>query len=117
MHIEIDGFEELEKTLHDMTITKNQERKAMKLALEPLAEEVKKNAPQKTGNLERNIKSTIKSEDFATIGVVRLGAFYSKFLEYGTSQSKKHLGFFARSINRKKSEAIAILTKELLKFK
>lgn len=113
--IEIDGFEDLEKLLQDMTITPADEKKAMKKALEPIAQEVERNAPEDKGNLKKQIKTSVKKEDFATVGEVKLGAWYSIFNEFGTSQSKKNVGFFERSVNKTKDEAIKILTNELLK--
>lgn len=113
--VEIDGFDELEGLLQDMTITPAAEKKAMKKALEPIYEEVIKNAPESTGDLKRQIKTSVKKEDFATIGTVKLGAWYSIFNEFGTSRSKKNIGFFERSVNNSKDQAIRILTEELLK--
>lgn len=115
--IEIEGFEELEQILQDMTITDAQEKRAMKKALEPIYEEVMRNAPESTGNLKRQIKTSVKKEDFSTIGTVKLGAWYSLFNEFGTSRNKSHIGFFERSVNSTKDEAIKILTEELLKLK
>ncbi|WP_019850629.1 HK97-gp10 family putative phage morphogenesis protein [Desulfitobacterium sp. PCE1] len=113
--IEIDGFEELEQALQEMTITEADEKRAMKKALEPIYEEVMRNAPESKGNLKRQIKTSVKREDFSTVGKVRLGVWYSKFNEFGTSQSKKNVGFFERSVNSTKDQAIKILTEELLK--
>lgn len=113
--IEIDGFDDLEELLQDMTITPADEKKAMKKALEPIYEEVMNNAPDSSGDLKRQIKTSVKKEDFATVGTVKLGAWYSAFNEFGTSKSKKHIGFFERSVNSTKDQAIKILTEELLK--
>jgi HK97 gp10 family phage protein len=113
--IDIDGFDDLEQLLQDMTITPSDEKKAMKKALEPIAQEVEMNAPERTGYSRKQIKTTVNKEDFATIGRVKLGAWYSIFNEFGTSQSKKWIGFFERSVNKAKDEAIEILTRELLK--
>lgn len=113
--IEIDGFDDLEELLHDMTITEEDEKKAMKKALEPITNEIEKNAPESTKRLKNQIKSTVKKEDFATVGEIKLGAWYSGFQEFGTSTSKKNVGFFERSVNSTQNDAIQILSRELLK--
>jgi len=113
--IEIDGFDDLEELLREMTITEADEKKAMKKALEPIYDEVIRNAPESSGDLKRQIKTSVKKEDLATVGEVKLGAWYSMFNEFGTSQNKKHIGFFERSVNSTKDQAIRILTEELLK--
>jgi phage protein, HK97 gp10 family len=112
--IEIEGFEELEAMLQGMTITEADERKAMQKAIEPIYNEVDANAPERTGNLRKQIKKQVLKDGFATVGVIKLGSWYSLFNEFGTSKSKKHVGFFARAVNKTKDEAVSILAKELL---
>lgn len=112
--IEIEGFEELETMLQNMTITEADERKAMQKAIEPIYNEVAANAPERTGNLKKQIKKQVVQEGFATVGVIKLGAWYSLFNEFGTSKSKKNVGFFERAVNKTQAEAVSILSKELL---
>lgn len=112
--IEADGFEELEKMLQEMTITEEDEKKAMRAAIKPIAEEVKKNTPEDTGELKKSIRKQVKKDGLATVGIVRLGRFYDVFQEFGTSKSKKNVGFFEKSINKSKDEAVKVLGKELL---
>lgn len=113
--IEISGFDELENLLQDMTISDADEKKAMKKAIEPIYQEIYVNAPiGKTRKLKKQITKAVKKEDFATIGVIKLGAFYSMFEEFGTSKSKSHVGFFERSVNKTEKQALEILTKELI---
>lgn len=112
--IEIDGFEELEELLLDMTITETDEKKAMKKAIQAIAEEVESNSPERTGRLKRNIKTVVKKDGFATVGVVKLNAIHSIFQEFGTSKQKAHVGFFERSVSKAQNESISILGKELL---
>lgn len=112
--IEITGFEELEEMLQDMTITPEDESRAMRKAIEPIYNEVDANAPERTGNLRKQIKKQVKKDGFATVGIIKLGAWYSIFEEFGTSRSKKHVGFFTRAVNKTKDESISILAKELL---
>lgn len=113
--IEINGFEELEELLQDMTIDEADEKKAMKRAIEIIATEIEKNTPEgATGRLKK-IKKSIKKEGFATVGTVKMGAFYDIFQEFGTSYSKKNKGFFERSVNKTQNEVLEVLSNELLK--
>lgn len=113
--IELSGFEELETLLQSMTLTDSVKKKAMKSAIEVIAEEVRSNTPSETGNMKKQIKTTVSKDDFDITGTVKLGAWYSGFEEFGTSQNKKNIGFVERSVNSSQNEAIEVLTKELLK--
>lgn len=113
--IEIDGFDELEELVQDMTITEQDEKKAMKKALVPATREVESNTPEKTKKLKKSLKEIVKKEDLATVGIIRFGRFWDVFQEFGTSNEKKHVGFFERSINKAQNEVVKILAEELLK--
>lgn len=112
--IQVEGFEELESLLEDMTITEADEKKAMRAAINPIAEEVEKDTPEDTRELKESIKKQVKKEELATVGFVRMGKFYDIFQEFGTSKSKKNAGFFERAVNRSKDEAVKILGDKLL---
>lgn len=112
--IELEGMEEFTDMLVDMTIDESDEKKAMKKAIEPIYQEAYVNAPQRTGKLKKGIKKQVRKEDLATVGIIKLGVFYSMFNEFGTSKSKKNIGFFERSVEKSKGEALKILAKELL---
>jgi len=112
--IELSGFPELENLLHDMTISDAKEKKAMRLAIIPIKEGLEQSTPTgKTGKLGV-IKTSVKKEGFATVGILKLGAFWGTFQEYGTSQQRHHVGFFDATIRRTEGAALAILTRELL---
>lgn len=113
--IEIDGFEELEEMLQEMNIDEKDEKKAVKCAIDIIADEIEKNTPKRTERLKKSLKRTVKKEEFATVGIVRFGAFWDVFQEFGTSKDKKNVGFFEKSVNRTKDKAIETLAKELLK--
>lgn len=113
--IEISGFDELENLLHNMTISDAQEKKAMKLAIVPIKEGLEQDTPRgKSGKLAKII-TTVKKDGFATVGTLKLGAFYGMFQEYGTSRQRAHVGFFETVIRRTENEALAILTREMLR--
>ena len=112
---ELSGFEELETLLQDMTLTEAEEKKAVKKSIDVIAKVVESNTPTKTGNMKKQIKTTVSKDDFSITGTLKMGAFYSMFEEFGTSQQKNHVGFFERSVNSTQNEALEVLAKELLK--
>ncbi|MCU6396782.1 hypothetical protein KW820_22910, partial [Enterobacter quasiroggenkampii] len=67
----------------------------------------------KTKQLSKR-KKNIKKDGLATVGTVRLTAFYDFMREFGTSQSKANAGFFERSVKSSENEAVEALAKELL---
>lgn len=111
--IEVTGLEDLIDDIESMTITDSDEKKIMKYAIEPAVQEVNNNAPRYKGDLQKDIKSTVKKVDFATVGQIKLNKWYSMFTEYGTSQSKAHVGWFERSINNTLDEVIARMAEGL----
>lgn len=114
--IELEGFEELETLLQEMTLTDTVKKKAMKSAVEVIAEEVRSNTPSgTTGRTKKQIKTKVSKDDFSVTGQVIMGAWYTGFEEFGTSQQKHNVGFFERSVNSSQSEALEVLTEELLK--
>src|SRR3712207_1740045 len=100
--------------LEGMTIDEADEKKAIRNAIRPIAEEIEKNTPiGSTGKLKK-ISKTVKKEGLATVGIVRTKAFYDIFQEFGTSEQKKNVGYFDRSVKNTENEALNILSKELL---
>lgn len=113
MGIEIEGLDEFTNMLENMTIDEADEKKAMRNAIKPIAEEIEKNTPKRTGRLAK-LSKTVKKEGFATVGIVRTKVFYDIFQEFGTSKQKKNVGYFDRSVKNVENEALNILSKELL---
>lgn len=112
--IEIEGMEEFTNMLQDMTIDESDEKKAIREAIKPIADEVQKNTPVgATGKLSK-IKTSVKKEGFSTVGTVKTGAWWDKFQEFGTSQQKHNVGYFDRSVKNTEDRALEILAKELL---
>ncbi|RUT53041.1 bacteriophage HK97-gp10, tail-component family protein [Clostridium botulinum] len=112
--IEIEGMEEFTNMLENMTLGEADERKAVRLAIEPIAVEVEKNSPVGKTKRLKKISKTVKKDGLATVGIVRTKAFYDLFQEFGTSQQKHHVGYFERSVKSTEDKAISILAKELL---
>lgn len=111
--IEIEGMEEFTDMLSDMTIDETDEKKAMREAIKPIAEEIEKNTTKRSGKLSK-ISKTVKKEGLATVGIVKTKQFYDIFEEFGTSMSKHNVGYFDRSVKNTEDKAINILAKELL---
>ncbi|EDT84681.1 HK97-gp10 family putative phage morphogenesis protein [Clostridium botulinum] len=112
--IEIEGMEEFTSMLENMTIDEADERNAVRRGLDIVDKSLDGQIPiGKTKRLSKRKKS-VKKEGFATVGTVRLTAFYDFMREFGTSQSKANAGFFDRAVKSSEDEALAVLTKELL---
>jgi HK97 gp10 family phage protein len=115
--IEISGFDELISFNDNMILTEADEQRAMKKAIEPAAKKLEEDTPKGHTKKLSKVKISIVREEFAVVGKLRLGAWWDLFQEFGTSQSKKNVGFFERSINSTEDEVIGILTDELLNKK
>lgn len=114
--IELDGFEELENIVQNMTLTEAEEKKVMKSAIDVIYNEVESNTPVgETGDMKKEIKEKVSKDDFSVTGQVIMGSWYTGFEEFGTSQQKHHTGFFERSVNSSQDEALDVLAKGLLK--
>lgn len=111
--IEIEGMDEFTEILEEMTITEEDGKKAMRKAIKPIKEGLEKDTPKDSGKLAK-VKTSVKSNHLSIIGTVRLGAWWDKFQEFGTSFQKKNVGFFERSVSNTGDEAVGILGKELL---
>lgn len=85
---------------------------ALEKGADVLKEEVVKNAPKQTGHLKKNITVT-PGEDGKVI--VHTGdAFYSQFLEFGTSKMKAR-PFFEKSFINKKDEIEEVMAEVIKK--
>lgn len=114
--IELEGFEELEELLQDMTLTETDEKKAMKAGIDVIYNAVESNTPVgESGDMKKEIKEKVTKDDFSVTGQAIMGAWYTGFEEFGTSQQKHHVGFFERSVNSSQDEALEVLAKGLLK--
>lgn len=114
MSIEVEGLEELGRALENSLVTKEEEKAAMKKAIEPARAHLESDSPKgETGKLAK-VKATVRQEDFNTTGVVKSNAFYDKFQDWGTSEQKANVGYFDKSIENTTDEVIGILGKELL---
>lgn len=111
----IEGFDELISKLEKMQITEQEERKALNIAGELIKQNVENESPLDLGKTKKSIKKQIKRIDGNMSCVIKVGKWYAKFQEYGTSQSKSNVGWFEKAIRDKEKEAISLISKELLK--
>ncbi|WP_338631348.1 HK97-gp10 family putative phage morphogenesis protein [Clostridium baratii] len=103
--IEVEGFEQLLALNDKLALTTADKRKAVRIGIETIAKTIEENSPVgKTKKLSK-IKVTVREKNLAIEGIARSGAFYDKMQEYGTSQQKKNVGYFKRSVEKSAVEA------------
>jgi len=112
---EVEGMEELEDLLSDMTLDVADEKSAMKAAIEPMKQELEKNTPVDTGDMKDGLKTSVRQTKEGIVGEVKIQSFHVLFQEFGTSQQQANVGFYDRSINSTYQEGLNILAKQLLK--
>lgn len=112
---EIKGFDELISKVEKMQITEQEERKALNNAGELVKQNVEKESPVDTEETKKSVIKQIKRIDGNMSCVIKVDKWYAKFREFGTSQSKAHVGWFEKAVRDKEKEAISLITKELLK--
>jgi HK97 gp10 family phage protein len=113
--IKVEGFEGLTDYLEKMQLDPIQEKEAVRKSINVIKKNVEPRIPVKTGELKKSQKTSVRQNKGLTIGEYRLDKFYARFLEFGTSKSKKHKGFFSRAVRESEKEAIKTLSEELLK--
>jgi HK97 gp10 family phage protein len=88
MSIELEGLDDVLKSLGDLADTSNLES-ALGRACAKVEADAKKKAPKDSGELRRSITSKVSGEE----GIVYTPLFYAPYVEYGT-------GLFAESGGR-----------------
>ena len=112
--IEMEGFDEFQKLLEDMTLTEADERKAMSAAIKVISEQLQKDTPQgETGKLSKT-RMSVKKDEIGIVGEVKTGAYWDIFQEFGTSRQKTNVGYFERSEESTQDDALKVLINELL---
>ena len=112
--IEIEGMEEFTEMIEDMTIDEADEKKAVKKGIEIIDKNLDGQIPIGKTKMLSKRKKSVKKEGLATVGTLRLTAFYDFMREFGTSQSKDSAGFFERAVKSSENEALEIMAKEVL---
>lgn len=100
-----------------MTISEEDEKKFLRKAIKPIAEGLERDTPKGyTGKLAK-VKTAVKREELLTVATVKAGAWWDIFQEFGTSKTKKNIGYFDKSVQNSQDEAFRILGEILDKAK
>lgn len=104
--IELEGFEEFEEFLGDMVLSIPVKRKAVRTGIKVIAEGLEEATPVGPTNELAEIKVSVKENNLAIEGLARSNAFYDIFQNFGTSEQKAHVGYFDRSVEKNRNEAL-----------
>lgn len=115
MAIEIRGFEDIFKDLDDMNISDKKKRAALKEGAEIVKQAVIDNSPVATGNMKKRWKSNIKRFDGNLGFEIRGDTVEDIYNEFGSSDNKKHIGFFSKAVDKVSDKAVKIIANEMLK--
>lgn len=113
--IELEGWEDLEKTIQELTLTPAEEKSAMQKAIKPVAKALEANTPKGRTKRLSKVKTIVKSDGFSVVGIVGSEAFYDIFQNYGTSKQKRNVGYFDKAIDSNVQDVVNTLGKTLLK--
>lgn len=113
----LEGIEDLEKYLKNNEMSEQKERNILKKVGGIIKSEVEKNTPKKTGKLKKNVRVKIKKLYGGTSVIVDFNnnVFWDIFQELGTSEQRKNIGFFTRSINNVEEEVLRVIKNEVYK--
>lgn len=113
--IDISGLDELIEFNEKLLLTQDEEKAIVKKSIVPIKRALISTTPKgETGQLSK-VKVRVRKLKFGVQGEVKGGAYYDRFQEYGTSFSKKNVGYFDKAIRQSEREAIDISEKELFK--
>ncbi|WP_373205963.1 HK97-gp10 family putative phage morphogenesis protein [Clostridium tertium] len=115
MAIEIKGFDDIFKNLDDMNISDKKKRKALREGAEVVMQAVIDNSPVGSGQMKKRWKSTIKRFDGNLGFEVKGDTVQDIYNEFGSSDNKKHIGFFSNAVDKVSDKAVNIISKEVLK--
>ena len=117
-NIEIEGMQELLDKLQKLgDQSKSIENKALKKAGSVVEDAIKNEAPVRSGNLKKSIKTSgVKTKDGMKHVEVGPGndGFYGKFIEFGTVHIKAN-PFMGRGYEKSKNEAMNKISEEIRK--
>lgn len=111
--LEIEGLEEFQSLVQEMSLDVSDKRKAVRAGIKVIGKGLEDDTPKgKTGKLQK-VKITVREKDLATEGIARSSAFYDVFQDFGTSQQKKHVGYFERSVKNNEADAVEEVAKSI----
>lgn len=110
--INVSGIDEFIISLDNADISEATEKAILKKAIEPAKQALERDTPKKSGKLAK-IKIKMGKNGIASTAILLAGAYWGMFEEFGTSKSKKNIGFFDRSVKSTEGEVVDIISKEL----
>lgn len=105
--IELDGLDEFQEFVEDMFLNITTKKQAVRQGIKVIGQGLENDTPiGPTGELSE-IETSVKESNLAVEGTTKSKAFYDVFQNYGTSEQKANVGYFDRSIEDHKEEAIS----------
>lgn len=98
-NFDIEGLEDLVDFLDDMEISEQLERKTLNAMGDVALEGAKNNAPVDTGKLKNSIKKSVRKGEEGLIVEVGTNRVSASMTDWGTSKSRKNVGWFERGID------------------
>lgn len=111
MKFEVDGLQGFMEELEKNIVSDADKKRALTKAVNPLYDNISNNAPVLTGNLKKSLKKKVNDSS----AVVSSDERYAFILEYGSSHTTKHMGYFSDAVAKSEDEVLDILTEELFK--
>lgn len=109
-----DTFEDLIKEFEEMEISEEKQKKALKVGGAIIYKNVVDNAPYLKGFTKKSIKNKIKKIDGDIACVISVNSWDAIFTEFGTSKSRKHIGWFTRAVEDVEEEAVKKIAEVVL---
>lgn len=115
--VKLTGMDEFFDKLKDMEISNNLEMRALSAGGNIIKENIIKNTPKGTiGKLERGTTGkVVKLPNGEMAYKIVVKAYYAGFVDWGTSKSKKNVGYFGRAIEDVHKKSIEAVKKVILK--
>lgn len=113
--IELDGLDEFQEFVENMALDVTTKRQAVRVGIKEIGQGLEEDTPVgPTGELAE-IKISVKESNLAVEGTAKSEAFYDVFQEFGTSEQKANVGYFERSVEDHKDEAISKVAEVIFK--
>lgn len=115
--VKLTGMDDFFDKLQQMEISNNLEMRALSAGGNIIKANIIKNTPKGTvGKLEKGTTGKVgKLSNGEMAYKIVVKAYYAGFVDWGTSKSKKNVGYFERAIEEVHKEAIEEVKKVILK--
>lgn len=107
MGLEIKGFDDIFKDLDDMNISDRKKRLALNVGANLVLKAIEANSPKRSGSLKKRWKVKIKRIDGNLGFEIRGDTPQDIYNEFGSSDNKKHIGFFSNAVDRSANLAVS----------